>query len=55
VVAVGESGDVIDTATRQLAGFMCRLNTTKVYTEVDFQDGRVSFTPLSRSAVGYAP
>ncbi len=53
-VFVGGSGDVIDTATRQIVGYIPDLSTTKVYTEVDFQNGRVYFSPLSRSGVGYA-
>jgi DNA-binding beta-propeller fold protein YncE len=52
-VFVGRSGDVIDTRTRTLAGFVPALVGTKIYTEVDLQDGQVIFTPLSRSAVGY--
>jgi DNA-binding beta-propeller fold protein YncE len=52
-VLVGRSGDVIDTATRSVVGFVPALGTSKVYTEIDFQNGRVVFTPLSRSGVGY--
>ncbi len=50
---VGRSGDVIDTTSRAIVGFIPALSTTKVYTEVDLQAGRVVFTPLSRSGVGY--
>ena len=53
-VFVGQSGDVIDTNTRQIVGYLPALNTSKVYTEVDFQGSQVSFTPLTRSGVGYA-
>lgn len=53
-VFVGESGDVIDTGTQQVVGYLAALNNTKVFTEIDFQNGAVSFTPLSRSGVGYS-
>jgi hypothetical protein len=53
-VFVGQSGDVIDTNTRQIVGYLPALSTTKIYTEVDFQGSQVSFTPLNRSGVGYA-
>lgn len=52
-VFVGESGDVIDTATQRVVSYLPVLNSSKVYTEIDFQNGAVSFTPLSRSGVGY--
>lgn len=52
-VFVGQSGDVIDTATHQVVGYVPALNNTKAYTEIDFQNGKVSFAPLSRSGVGY--
>jgi DNA-binding beta-propeller fold protein YncE len=53
-VFVGQSGDVIDTNTRRIVGYLTALSTSKIYTEVDFQGSQVSFTPLSRSGVGYA-
>jgi IPT/TIG domain/Putative Ig domain len=53
-VFVGQSGDVIDTNTRRIVGYLPALNMSKIYTEVDFQGSQVSFTPLSRSGVGYA-
>lgn len=52
-VFVGQSGDVIDTGTHQIVGYIPALNKTKVFTEIDFQNGAVSFAPLSRSGVGY--
>lgn len=52
-VFVGQSGDVIDTGTHKIVGYLPALSHTKVYTEIDFQNGDVSFTPLSRSGVGY--
>ena len=52
-VFVGDSGDVIDTASRQVVGYLQHMTTTKVYTEIDFENGAVSFAPLSRSGVGY--
>jgi len=52
-VFVGDSGDVIETASRQVVGYLQDMATTKVYTEVDFVKGAVSFTPLSRSGVAY--
>ncbi|MHB8417543.1 MAG: YncE family protein [Myxococcales bacterium] len=52
-VAVGSCGDVIDTRTRQVAGHLPALETTKIFTEVDFQDGVPIFSPLSREQGGY--
>ncbi len=54
-VFVAESGDVINTSTRQVIGYMPALNQTEVDIEIDFRNGVVSFTPLSRASVGYAP
>ena len=54
-VFVAYSGDVIETSTRQVIGYMPALNQTPVDIEIDFQNGVVSFTPLSRAGVGYAP
>jgi DNA-binding beta-propeller fold protein YncE len=53
LVFVGRSGDVIDTLTRTVTAYVEALGPTKVYTEIDMRDGRVVFTPLSRSGVGY--
>jgi IPT/TIG domain/Putative Ig domain len=53
-VFVGQSGDVIDTNTRRIVGYLPALDMSKIYTEVDFQGSQASFTPLSRSGVGYA-
>src|SRR5579863_7387193 len=52
-VVVGQSGDVIDTATRTIVGYIPSLNETKEFTEVDFQNGIPYFSPFSRSGVGY--
>ena len=52
-VFVGDSGDVIDTGSHEIVGFVPALRETKVFTEIDFRRGIVSFTPLSRSGVGY--
>jgi DNA-binding beta-propeller fold protein YncE len=52
-VIIGESGDVIDTATRTIVGYIPTLNQSKEFTEVDFQNGIPYFSPLSRSGVGY--
>src|SRR5579863_417715 len=53
-VVVGESGDVIDTTTRAIVGYIPTLSQTKEFTEVDFQNGIPYFSPYSRSGVGYA-
>ena len=52
-VIIGESGDVIDTGTHAIVGFIPALSLTKEFTEVDFLNGIPYFSPLSRSGVGY--
>ena len=54
-VMVGSSGDVIDTATRTVAGTLPSMTSTLIFTEVDFQNGAVSFSPISRNQGGYVP
>jgi DNA-binding beta-propeller fold protein YncE len=54
-VMVGSSGDVIDTQTRKVAGTLPSLTSTLIFTEVDFQNGAVSFGPISRNQGGYVP
>jgi hypothetical protein len=50
---VGDCGDVIDTSTRTVAGNLPSLQSTGIFTEVDFQGGAVVFSPLSRNQGGY--
>jgi Abnormal spindle-like microcephaly-assoc'd, ASPM-SPD-2-Hydin len=52
-VFVGDCGDVIDTATRQVVANMPGLQKTRIFQEVDFQNGAVYFSPLSRNQGGY--
>jgi DNA-binding beta-propeller fold protein YncE len=52
-VLVGDCGDVIDTATRNVVGNLPALQNTGIFTEVDFQNGAVVFSPLSRNQGGY--
>ena len=52
-VLVGGSGDVIDTTTHQVVGYIPALGQTEKFTEIDFQNGVPVFAPLSRSGVGY--
>jgi len=52
-VVVGDCGDVIDTSTRKIVANMPTLVNTRIYTEVDFQNGVPSFSPLSRNQGGY--
>jgi len=53
-VFVGDSGDVIDTSTRSIVGYMPGLNQTSKFQELWLQNGTPTFAPLSRSGVGYA-
>jgi hypothetical protein len=53
-VMVGADGDVIDTATRKVVGNLPAMNGSQIFTEVDFRDGAVAFSPLSRNQGGYA-
>ena len=52
-VYVGDCGDVIDTSTRQIVANMPSLLQTRIFNEVDFQNGTVYFSPLSRNQGGY--
>jgi len=48
-VFVGDCGDVINTATRQVVANIPAMDNTRMFNEVDFQNGAVYFTPLSRN------
>jgi DNA-binding beta-propeller fold protein YncE len=52
-VVVGDCGDVIDTASRTVVGNLPALQGTRIFTEIDFQNGVVSFAPQSRNQGGY--
>ncbi|HEY8092049.1 MAG TPA: hypothetical protein VIF09_29510 [Polyangiaceae bacterium] len=52
-VVVGNSGDVIDAASRTIVANLPALRGTRIFTEVDVQSGRPVFTPLSRNQGGY--
>jgi hypothetical protein len=52
-VLVGDCGDVIDTAKRTIVGNLPALQGTRIFNEVDFQGGRVVFSPQSRNQGGY--
>jgi hypothetical protein len=52
---VGACGDVIDTASRKVVGNLPSLQNGQIFTEVDFQNGAVVFTPQSRNQGGYVP
>jgi DNA-binding beta-propeller fold protein YncE len=52
-VFVGDCGDVIDTSQRQITANMPVMLHTRLFNEVDFLNGVVSFTPLSRNQGGY--
>ena len=51
-VVVGDSGDVIDTATRKIVANLAPLADTRKYLEIDWQNGVPVFT-TSRSGLGY--
>ena len=52
-VLVGDSGDVISTATRRVVGSIPALHETRVYLEIDFDaSGRVVWAAPFRSTVG---
>ena len=52
-VFVGDCGDVIDTSTRQVVANMPTMANTRIFQEVDFQNGVPIFSPLSRNQGGY--
>jgi DNA-binding beta-propeller fold protein YncE len=52
-VFVGDSGDVIDTATRKLVGFLPSLANTRKMLEIDWQNG-VPVATSERQGLGYA-
>ncbi len=51
-VFVGDSGDVIDTVTRKVVGFLPSLANTRKMLEIDWQDG-VPVATSERQGVGY--
>ena len=51
-VYVGDSGDVIDTATRTIATTLTSLRNTRHFLEVDWQSGAPTFT-TTKSGLGY--
>ncbi len=51
-VFVGDSGDVIDTATRKLVGFLPSLANTRKMLEIDWQNG-VPVATSERQGLGY--
>jgi DNA-binding beta-propeller fold protein YncE len=51
-VFVGDAGDVIDTATRQIVAHLAPLANTRKYLEIVWQNGVPVFT-TSRSGLGY--
>ncbi len=54
-VIVGDCGDVIDTATRKIVGNLPALLQTRIFNEVDFQNGQVVFAARARNPGGYVP
>lgn len=50
---VGDSGDVIDTASNHVIANLPALYETRKMLEVDFQNGTTSFIPINRDSVGY--
>src|ERR1700674_1378524 len=53
-VIVGDSGDVIDTLTRQTIATMPAVLDSRVEIEIDFQDSTPIWAATSRSGIGYA-
>jgi len=51
-VFVGDTGDVIDTRTRQIVANISTLQNTRKYIEIDWRNGRPSFT-TNRYGLGY--
>lgn len=51
-VVVGDSGDIIDTTTRQVAYHLDTVNNTRKFLEIDWQNGSPIFT-TSRQGMGY--
>ena len=52
-VFAGDSGDVIDTATREVVGFLPSLANTRKMLEIDWQNG-VPIATSERQGLGYA-
>src|ERR1700680_5121073 len=52
-VIVGDSGDVIDTLTRQTIATMPAVLNSRVEIEIDFQDSTPIWAATSRSGIGY--
>ncbi len=51
-VAVGDSGDIIDTTTRTVAYHLDSVNNTRKFLEIDWQNGQPIFT-TTRQGLGY--
>jgi hypothetical protein len=51
-VAVGDSGDIIDTTTRKVAYHLDSVNNTRKFLEIDWQNGQPIFT-TTRQGLGY--
>lgn len=51
-VFVGDSGDVIDTSTRQPIGIMPAMGNTRIFIEVDFQGGVPVWAMPNRNSIG---
>ena len=51
-VYIGDSGDVIDTASRSVIANLPTLSTSRIYTEIDWQNGNPIFT-TNRYGLGY--
>jgi hypothetical protein len=51
-VFVGDSGDVIDTGTRQVITWLTPLSNTRKFLEIDWQNG-LALAATSRYGVGY--
>ncbi len=52
-VVVGDCGDVIDTSLRTIVGNLPAAQGTRIFTEIDFENGAVVFSPQSRNQGGY--
>src|ERR1700730_12946975 len=50
---VGDSGDVIDTATRKTIATLPALANSRIHIEIDFQDSTPIWAATSRSGIGY--
>ena len=54
-VFVGDSGDVINTATRSVIATLPAMTNSRKEIEIDFQNGNVVAAMTNRSSIGAAP